>query len=126
MYPVEGRVVYRDGTPFTQGLVVFEPLEADVRVSAIGEIHKDGTFRLGTYSETDGVPEGRYRVLVVPPMPAGESSKPLPIDVKYIRLETSPLEYTVVRGKNEVTFEVDRPGAASGKGPRNLHAAEGR
>src|SRR5262245_8744703 len=84
MCPVEGKVVYRDGSPFTKGKVVFEPLEAEVKVSALGEVHKDGTFRLGTYGEADGVPEGRYRVLVVPPMPAGEHVGPWPIHTKYI------------------------------------------
>jgi hypothetical protein len=117
MCPVEGKVVFRDGAPFTKGIVVFESLEAENKVSALGEVQKDGTFRLGTHGESDGVPEGRYRVLIVPPMPTGERVGPWPIDPKYIRLDTSPLEYTVVQGKNEVTFEVDRPGASTRKAP---------
>src|SRR5262245_13341051 len=71
-YPVQGRVVFKDGAdirPLVGGLVVFEPLDPGGKDSARGEILPDGTFRLGTYKEADGAPPGRYRALVTPPTP---------------------------------------------------------
>lgn len=117
MCPVEGKVTYRDGAPLPGGMVIFESLEADVKTSWRGHIGKDGSFRLGTEGEEDGVPEGRYRVLVVPLF--GVNGAPaVRIDPKYERPETSPLEYTVVRGKNEANFEIDRPAPAQSKNRR--------
>src|SRR5262245_9998826 len=103
MCPVEGKVAYKDGTPLTGGMVIFEPFEADLKTSSRGHVQKDGSFRLGTEGEADGAPEGKYRVLVVPlyGVPGAPAVK---IDPKYERPETSPLEYTVVRGKNEPKF----------------------
>jgi hypothetical protein len=117
MCPVEGRVIYKDGAPCTWGLVIFEPLgepDLELKVSARGHIQKDGSFRMSTYSEYDGVPEGRYRVLITPLIGVPGASG-TPIHVKYRRPETSPLEYTVVPGKNQVIFEMDRPSPSQRK-----------
>jgi hypothetical protein len=108
---VRGRVVLKGtGRPLTAGLVVFEPLDEYVKVSARGEIQSDGTFQLGTYRNDDGAPPGRYRVMVVPPVPPNPDRRPPPLfHPRYERFQTSPLEYTISRGSNEFTIEVERP-----------------
>src|SRR5262249_150116 len=60
VFPVSGKVTYKDGTPVTDGLVIFEPVSQ--KSSARGEIRADGSFQLGTYKDTDGALEGDYKV----------------------------------------------------------------
>src|SRR5213592_1553362 len=66
-YPVEGKVVFKDGTPLPGGMVVFSPVDPAGRSGARGYIQADGTFQLSMDQTNDGTLEGRYRVLVVPP-----------------------------------------------------------
>jgi hypothetical protein len=111
-YPVRGKVVFPDGTPLPGGFVIFEPAPDGIQVSAQGGIQPDGTFRLGTYQECDGAPEGRHRALVNPPRPANPDerrpTRPL-IHPRFQNFDTSRLEYTVTRGKNEFTIVVEKP-----------------
>src|SRR5262249_18383635 len=60
-FPVSGTVTYKDGTPVTAGLVIFEPVNQ--KISARGEIKPDGSFQLGTHGDSDGAMEGEYKVL---------------------------------------------------------------
>ncbi len=70
MHSIEGKVVYKDGTPMPgKGQVLFNPVDPGKNTSARGEINEDGTFRMGTLAENDGVHEGRYRIAVVPAPP---------------------------------------------------------
>jgi hypothetical protein len=112
LYPVEGKVVFPDGTPLTGGWVEFEPLDAKGTVSAKGRIQTDGTFRLGTHGEDDGAIEGRYRILVVPPLPPRleerKAFKPV-IAPRYQSFEKSGLEFTVTPGKNVCPIKVEKP-----------------
>src|SRR5262245_7769362 len=114
VYPVQGKVVFKDGTPLTGGWVVFEPLDPNVKVSAIGDIESDGTFRLGTDGKTDGAMAGRYRVIVSPPRtsnPDEKAPEPPIIHPRYRSLHTSPLEVQVTSDKNanSFTLEIERP-----------------
>jgi hypothetical protein len=109
-YPVEGRVVFRDGKEATElagGFVTFEAEES--QVSAQGEIQPDGTFRMGTFKPGDGAVPGRHKVLVMP-RPADNPDRPPPpvLHPRYQRLETSGLEVTVEPKKNQVTLTVER------------------
>jgi hypothetical protein len=115
-YPVQGRVVFKDGTPIEPlvgGQVVFEPLDPGAKESARGIIQPDGTFRLGTHDTADGAPLGRYRVLVSPqPLPPKDAEKrpPAPVvDLRYQSPDKSPLEQTVTTGPNDFTITVERP-----------------
>src|SRR4029078_7599408 len=102
MYPVEGKIVYADGKPATElagGTVTFDNPEA--RVSALGQIDKDGAFRLTTTKPNDGAFPGNYRVAISePPDPDAQEDKPqkkrrtvlLP---KYRNPETSELKVVV-------------------------------
>jgi hypothetical protein len=110
-YPVEGKVLWMDGTPAKElagSLVVFESTESPK--AARGEIKEDGSFRLTTDHPDDGVAPGPYRVLVSQPDP-DDSIRPRPqrpMDMRFGAFETSGLTYTVQPGKNEPVFKVER------------------
>jgi hypothetical protein len=111
-YQVVGRVTFKDGTPLTGGQVVFEPVDKEATVGARGQVQPDGTFRMGTYRDDDGVIEGRHKVLVVPPLPRIlDERRPAPpiIHPRFQKFETSGLEYTVTRDNKDYAIVVDRP-----------------
>jgi hypothetical protein len=116
-YPVEGTVVFKDGTPFPGGLVEFEPVTADpkLRVNARGAVQPDGTFRLTTFKEGDGAVEGQHRAVVLPPAPPNlveDRTKPPPpliLDRRFMSYDTSGLQFTVTQGLNRFTIEVEKP-----------------
>ena len=104
IYPVEGRVVFADGTPATElagGLVIFASEEA--KGSSRGAIQADGTFRLSTIATGDGAYLGKNRISVSGPRKIVGVKQPASIllDPKYADPETSGLEYTVVAGQNK-------------------------
>jgi hypothetical protein len=104
-YPVEGTVVYDDGTPAAElagGEVSLESV-ADKK-NAAGEIRKDGSFRIRAPLGRDGVPAGAYRALVRPP----EGRRDSPIDAKYTRYTTSGIEVTVNEAPTTITVTVQR------------------
>jgi hypothetical protein len=111
-YAVHGRVVYEDGSPVTQGLVIGEKAEGDERVRAQGNVQSDGTFSWGTLSPGDGAEPGKYRVVVVPPAvgerAASQGVRPA-IDLKFSNPETSGIEFEVRPGKNELNITVTKP-----------------
>src|SRR5688572_23532437 len=101
LHPVRGTVTLEDGTPLTKGMVIFESIDAAaVPVTARGEIKSDGTYQLGTHQTGDGAPAGKYRVRINP-MDLSEvpdEEKKLPYDIRYLKSETSGLEYEVKPG----------------------------
>jgi hypothetical protein len=109
-HPVQGKVVFKgEGQPVTGGWLTFEPTDAKARASAMGDIQKDGTFRLTTYRKNDGAPPGEYRVMIQSPMPDNPDKPPPPdFDRRYTRPETTTLKYTVKPGKNDFVIEVER------------------
>ena len=58
---VSGKVTLTDGTPVTKGKVYFE----DGSFSATGDIQKDGSYRMGTTKDGDGVPPGQYKIAIM-------------------------------------------------------------
>jgi hypothetical protein len=111
LHLVRGKVTLEDGTPVTRGLVVFESTDAASAVTARGEIQPDGSYQLSTSKPGDGVPPGRYKVLLNPLdlSDVPDEQKDLPFDIKYLRFETSGLEYDVKAGPNEYVIQVNRP-----------------
>jgi len=98
MYPVQGRVVYKDGRPFPGGQVIFEPEDQEAKFSVRGDIQPDGSFRMGTRKDDDGVPAGRYRAVVIPPpSPNPDERRPAQplIHPRFQSFDTSGLRYTV-------------------------------
>ena len=116
LYPVEGKVVFPDGTPLTGGTVEFGPTDKDALLGPRGEIGVDGTFRMSTFKEGDGAPAGHYRVLITPPENIEpDRPRPRPIHPRFTSFEKSGLEYTVKPGKNEFfTITVEPPSRQKG------------
>jgi hypothetical protein len=111
-FPVEGKVVFKDGTPLHGGLVMFELVGDDAaKTCARGDIQPDGTFRLSTFKRNDGALPGRHRVSVTQPLPKGRESElgKRIIHRRFEDYDTSQLEFTIERGKNQITIEVERP-----------------
>lgn len=110
LHPVHGKVAFPDGTPLDGGLVVFEQQkEGESPVMARGEIHTDGSYQLSTYRPGDGVPPGKYRVLVSPKTDLNDVDgprKPPPFDPRYMAFDTSGLEFEVNEGANEYPIQV--------------------
>ncbi|HLJ94986.1 MAG TPA: hypothetical protein VKU02_17555 [Gemmataceae bacterium] len=110
--PVRGRVVFKDGSPLTGGLVLFRPVDEKLQVSARGDIEEDGSFILGTYKVGDGAIPGKYQVAITPPPRPKVREKPVGrriIHPRYEKHETSGLEFEVKRGDNNFTIEVEKP-----------------
>jgi hypothetical protein len=111
MYPVQGKVVYKDGQPLPGGQVIFEPEDPEAKFSVRGDIQADGTFQMGTFTDDDGVPAGTYRAAVVPkpsPNPDARPRPPPPIHPRFGRFDKSGLKYTVPRD-HELTILVEKP-----------------
>ncbi|MBM3997193.1 MAG: hypothetical protein FJ303_24035 [Planctomycetes bacterium] len=110
-YPVEGKVVYENGEGMPGGgTIIFEPVDTAAK-SARGNINDDGTFKMGTFAEADGVIEGKYRVAIMPTPPRNPNKPPKgypPIQKKYTHHEKSGLEITVTRGTNEYNPKVSK------------------
>jgi hypothetical protein len=111
-YPVHGTVTYPDGTPVTEGLVVFERQDAGKAVTARGDIQPDGSYRLSTAKPGDGVPPGKYRVLVAPKTDLNDVDRPHapPIDPSFADFKSSGLEFEVTADATEFPIRVTKPG----------------
>jgi hypothetical protein len=109
-HPVRGTVALEDGTPVTKGLVVLERSDGGPPLTARGEISTNGSFVLGTDQPGDGVPAGRYKVLInsMDLSDTPDEFKKLPYDVKYLKFETSGLEFDVKSGINEYPIKLNR------------------
>ena len=115
LYPVEGKVVWKDGSPakeLERGYVVFDLPEK--QTSARGTIQADGTFRLTTNKPNDGALPGEYKVLVVEVGrkalggPDATAIAPGAMDARFSDPSTTPLRATVVAGPNKITLTVER------------------
>jgi hypothetical protein len=107
---VKGAVVFEDGTSVKElagGHVSFEAL-AD-QSNASGEIDGDGNFHLLSPLGADGVPAGKYRVLVMPPEPRDPDHPATPILLdRYRSYERSGLEVIVEEKANIITIKLQR------------------
>lgn len=112
LYPVHGKITYADGTPMPgEGQITFNAIDKDAKHSARGIIHADGTFKMGTFGDTDGVPAGKYRVAIQPTPPHNPNRPPAgwpPLAKKYMNPAKSGLEYEVTTGKNEYNVVVEK------------------
>ncbi|HJZ94595.1 MAG TPA: hypothetical protein VKE40_27260 [Gemmataceae bacterium] len=110
LYPVHGSVALDDGTPVDRGMVIFERVEGGEPVTAQGGIQPDGTYQLGTTKPGDGVPPGKYKVLLnsmdLSDLP--DDQKDLAYDAKYLNIKTSGLEFEVRRSDNDIPIRLTR------------------
>jgi hypothetical protein len=88
---VRGRVLYADGRPVTAASVCFIPdaERANTGLLATGLLETDGTFRLRTYPQGEGVGIGIYKVTVS--LGRGTPRKL----AKYTRANETPFEVEV-------------------------------
>ncbi len=114
LHPVHGKVTLEDSTPLTKGLVVFESMEGRTPITARGDIQADGSYRLSTHKPGDGVPPGKYRVLIAAQDYGNIDGlegprRPPAFDPRYTDFSTSGLEFEVKAGPNEIPITVTRP-----------------
>jgi hypothetical protein len=115
-YPVEGQLVWKDGSPAKElegSFVLFELPEK--QTSAKGTIQADGSFRLTTNKPNDGALPGEHTVLVVEigrkPLggPDATALAPGAMDARFSDPRTSGLKATVNPGTNKITLTVEHP-----------------
>ena len=115
-YPVEGVVVWEDGTPakeLVNAIVIFD-LPAK-QTKAQGNVQADGTFRLTTTKPNDGALPGEYKVMIIEVGrkalggPDGSAIAPGHMDSRYSDPSTTDLMATVEQRKdNKVTLKIKR------------------
>jgi hypothetical protein len=108
-YPVDGEVVYPDGTPVTGmkgATVVME--SADRAVSAQGTVDEHGRFVMMTEKPGDGVAPGKQRVAITRAGDNPEKPAPRVIAAKYEDARTSGLEADVEAKPNHVRLTVEK------------------
>src|SRR5947208_3395231 len=69
-YKVTGTVKATDGLEVANGAIQFASL-SDSSFTASGDVGTDGSFQLSTVqgnARVNGIPEGEYRVTVIPPL----------------------------------------------------------
>lgn len=111
--PFQGKA-FLDGVPIPGAMIEFTPSgdrENAHGARADGMVQPDGSFRLSTVTANDGVIEGEYKVtatlrrpLFMPDGKPGTNQLP----TRYARPTTTPLQATIVKGKNEVTLELHK------------------
>jgi len=114
--PVTGKVTFNDGGPLTAGEVTFfeVPTEAGAGNQGMickGAVRADGSYTMTNNKQEDGVPEGKYKVVVTPARPPDPANPPPnwpPFQSRFSRLNETPLEFTVTRGVNEYPITVER------------------
>jgi hypothetical protein len=111
-YAVSGKVAFADGTPLDAGTVMGETTLADGKTIMVqSSIAPDGTFSLGAERPGDGVPPGKYKLLVAPRAMSEVEERTLApfIDRKWVRFESSGLELDVTASKTDFNITVTRP-----------------
>lgn len=111
-FPIEGKVCYEDGTPYSGGgVVVMETTVGTKMIMKRAPINSDGTFctAAGTPS---GALAGTYRVRILPAADdeernEGKPPPPLPYDKKFLSFETSGLEWVVGPEKSSRDLMID-------------------
>ena len=108
---VNGHVKFADGSDVgvLDGYTVMFQTEGD-RISASGDINKDGAFKVSTYSANDGAVPGHHLVCLARPEPLPDQPPPKPIiPAKYTDFATSGLTADIKAGQtNNVEFTLER------------------
>ncbi len=99
-----GKVTLKDGTPVTAGAIYFCPegTSSYTPESSSSLLQKDGSFTVKTFPWGNGIPAGKYKVVLADEL-AGRLSKP-----KYGRVEETPWQIDVPQeGVKDHTFVVE-------------------
>lgn len=109
-YPVSGKVQFEIGGPVAVGVV--ELKSESHGLNARGNISRDGTFQLTTFSENDGAVAGEHKCVVLQMVigeniPGFKPSKIGVVDPRYASYSTSGLSVTIdEEGENEILLQV--------------------
>jgi hypothetical protein len=126
--------VSRHGLALADGVILFLPLEANRGDMGAGMIQPDGRYDVRGSHNENGLPPGRYRILIQPrdvaipitsnqlPRSSGCAAQPVPnhsqptdsssiaagprIPIQYARPETSNLEVRIDRGPSRVDVDL--------------------
>ena len=102
-----GKVTYPDGKPVTVGLVCF----STATYMSSGQLQPDGTYSLGSLSEADGIPPGKYKVYIqgsTEEKPNGQMT--YLVAPKFTEMASTPLEYEIKKGEDpHYDFTVEYP-----------------
>ncbi len=111
LYPVRGTITLSDGAPLAKGLVIFERIEGGKPLTARGNVQSDGRFELSTTNPGDGVPLGRYKMVINPldASDAPDEAKVLPFDLKYVNFTTTDRIIEVKAESNDVPIKLASP-----------------
>lgn len=93
---VGGKVTLPSGSVLTGGRVIFKPKEAG-KQEAVGEINKDGSYKLTSYNKDDGAVPGEYTVVIekVSYKTGSAVEVRASVPAKYLSSQTSDLVVTV-------------------------------
>lgn len=109
VYPVTGRVLFKDGSPVRTGTI---ELRSEVGTTANGSIGEDGRFVLGTYAKDDGAAAGFHKAIVRQMVINDGTTQHtkdhgLPVAIFHSRYETSGLRLEVsAENPNDLRVEV--------------------
>ena len=115
IYPVEGIVVWQDGSPARElegASLTFELPEK--QTNSVGVVKNDGTFELMTAAPGDGALAGDYTVVISERRQSagGTMLAPTVADIRYADRSSSDLKATVkpIRntGEHRLTLKVDK------------------
>jgi len=102
-YPVTGTITTERGQPYPGGSLQFRP-DSNEDLTVLGDIEKDGTFRLRTLKGSDraeGAPAGSYQVTIYAAL--GPDRKAL------FPTFTAAKKYRVEPGENHFEIREDPP-----------------
>lgn len=110
VYPVSGRVVFKNGAPVKTGKI---ELRSEAGTTANGTIKEDGSFVLGTYTRDDGAAAGMNQAIVMQIVIYDGTADHvkdhgLPVSTLHSKYETSGLRFEVTPdGPNKLLVEVN-------------------
>lgn len=85
-HKVEGKVIDKDGKPYSAGGAIIFHHDTQDHITAGGEIKADGTFMLQStfgFTKVPGAVEGAYRVTIIPKSP-GVATPPVSLQKKHV------------------------------------------
>lgn len=109
-YPVQGKVVFADGSPVKVGTIETKSVEHGIQ--STGQIERDGSFTLTTYKPNDGAVAGKHECVVVQFIQIEEipNYRPSTLGVvhrKHSMYSSSQLNFTIEpNGPNDVKLVV--------------------
>ncbi len=112
IHRASGQVVFSDGTPVRSGIIELSSL--DHALTATGRIQPDGSFVLGTHSESDGACAGQHQAIVMQMiisdgMVRHTQDHGQPVDPRFYAYETSGLQFEIVAmDENHLRVVVER------------------